>query len=307
MILPKYSVVVPVFNSAGTLEELFSRTKAVFDQLNVAFEMIFIEDGGTDDSWQVLKKIKEQAPDVVTAIQLARNFGQHNATFCGFAHAKGDWIITMDDDLQNPPEEILKLIECHEETQADLLYGISPVKKHSTIRRTYSQSFRKASRKIFKGPGKGSSFRLLSKDLVLNVLNHHQYFMFIDELFLWYTGDIHFVNVRHAARKQKRSGYTSWHLFKIIGNILLFYTSLPLKLMVYFGMLVSAFSFLIGIFYLLKKIFFNVSVEGYTSLIVAIMFSTGIILLSLGVIGEYISRIYLVQNKKPPYNIKRTL
>jgi glycosyltransferase involved in cell wall biosynthesis len=307
MISPKYSVIVPVFNSEATLEELYTRTRAVFDDLKDSFEMIFVEDGCRDRSWEVMKKIKASDPERITVIQLSRNFGQHNATFCGFAQAKGDWIITMDDDLQHPPEEIPKLVRFQNETEADLVYGISKDKKHSLVRRTYSQSFRSASKRIFKGPGKGSSFRLLNKQLVLNVLNHHQYFMFIDELFLWYTGDIRFITVRHDSRKHRRSGYTSWSLFQIIANILLFYTSVPLKLMVYTGLLVSAFSFLIGTFYLIKKIFFNVSVEGYTSLIVAILFSTGIILLSLGVIGEYISRIYLVQNRKPPYNIKKIL
>jgi glycosyltransferase involved in cell wall biosynthesis len=275
--------------------------------MEVPFEMIFVEDGGKDNSWNVLKEIKQKDPGRVTIIQLSRNFGQHNATFCGFAHAKGDWILTMDDDLQHPPEEIPRLIQKQLDTDADLIYGISTEKKHSLIRRTYSQSFRSASKRIFKGPGKGSSFRMLSRQLVENVLNHHQYFMFIDEVFLWYTAFINFTPVKHDSRKHRKSGYTSWNLFKIIGNILLFYTGVPLKLMVFIGLLVSGFSFLIGIFYIIKKIFFNVSVEGYTSLIVAIMFSTGIILLSLGVIGEYLSRIYLVQNRKPPYNIKKIL
>ena len=99
-----FSVVVPVHNSEETLEELFLRLKAVFNDLGSSFEVIFVEDGGKDNSWDVLKKLKQNFPDLIKAIKLNKNFGQHNATMCGFAFAKGDNIITIDDDLQNPPE-----------------------------------------------------------------------------------------------------------------------------------------------------------------------------------------------------------
>jgi len=106
-----FSVVVPVFNSQDSLEELFNQIKVVFEQLQKSFEVIFVDDGSTDNSWTVLQKVKENNVEQVKAIKLNRNFGQHNATVCGFSFAKGKSIITLDDDLQNPPAEIPKLIE----------------------------------------------------------------------------------------------------------------------------------------------------------------------------------------------------
>jgi polyisoprenyl-phosphate glycosyltransferase len=304
---PEYSIIVPVFNSEHTLKELFERTLAVFSELRLEFEMIFVEDHGKDNSWQVLAELKKAYPELITAIKLAKNFGQHNAIFCGMARAKGDFIITIDDDLQIPPEEIKKLILCYQETESDLVYGTFKKEKHNAARNITSSSFKKSSRLLMKGPGKGSAFRLIKKDLVDNILNHSQSFVFLDEIINWYTSDISYTEVRHEKRKNDRSGYTSGKLMRLFSNIVLFYSNVPLKLMVYGGMLFSAFSFLIGIYFFIKKLFFNTPIEGYTSLIVVITFSTGIIIFSLGVIGGYISRIYFAQSKKPPYSIKKVL
>lgn len=101
-----YTVIVPVYNSENTLQALFDRTKAVFESLDKSFEMIFVEDGGKDNSWKVLTQIQKQNKNYVSAFRLNRNYGQHNATFCGMDHARGDYVITIDDDLQTPPEEI---------------------------------------------------------------------------------------------------------------------------------------------------------------------------------------------------------
>ncbi|MCX6235542.1 MAG: glycosyltransferase family 2 protein [Bacteroidetes bacterium] len=303
----KYSVVVPVFNSEDTLGELFERINGVFDHLQKSFEVIFIEDGGKDSSWNKLLAIKKNHPDKVVAIKLAKNYGQHNATFCGLNHAKGNFIITIDDDLQNPPEEIEKLIAGYNESQADLIYGLYSDKKQSRLRKFYSTSFNRSSRAFVKGHGKGSSFRLITRELADSLLNHHQNFLFLDELFLWYARDISFVSVKHEERKFNRSGYNGFRLMRLFANIILYYSNVPLKIMVYGGLIFSSFTFLIGLFFVVKKIFFNVPILGYTSLIVAIMFSTGIIVFSLGIIGEYLSRIYMVQSKKPPYMVKKII
>src|SRR6185503_1562788 len=118
-----YSVVVPVYNSEKTLVELFTRTREVFKKLGRSFEMVFVEDCGKDQSWQVLRELSDQYPGEVVAVKLARNFGQHNATLCGFHHAQGRFVITIDDDLQIPPEEIPKLIDEQERSDAELVYG----------------------------------------------------------------------------------------------------------------------------------------------------------------------------------------
>lgn len=298
-----YSIVVPVFNSEATLEELHQRIRKVFVELGAGFEVIYVDDGSTDASWQVLERIKASDPDHVTAVKLAKNFGQHNATFCGFSFMKGKYLITLDDDLQNPPEEIRKLIEARDDFDADLVYGVYQDKKHSRMRNLGSKYFTKTSN-FFGRKGQGSAFRLLSAELVNKVLVHHQNFIFIEEVLHWYTDDIGYVVVEHHPRKVKKSGYTPRKIISLLANILIYYTAIPLKIMVYGGLTSSAIFFVMSVIFAFKKIFFNVPL-GYTSLIVAILFSTSIILFCLGIIGEYLSRIYLVQNKKPPYSIKK--
>lgn len=301
-----FSVVVPVFNSQDTLEPLYIRLKAVFEEQGKTFEVIFVEDGSSDNSWGVLQQMKRQHGDHITAIKLNKNFGQHNATMCGFSFAKGDLLITLDDDMQNPPEEIPKLIEAFHQNKSDVCYGIYNKKRHSFARNVLSKTVRKSSKILQKGTGKGSSFRIIDQKIIRKILDHNQTFIFIDEVFLWYTDHISFVQVAHHRREHHKSGYGVKKLFQLASNLTYFYTNIPLKIMVYSGFLISLLSFLFAIKFIIQKIFYDVPL-GYTSLIVTILFSTSIIVFSLGVIGGYLSRIQLMQNKKPPYHIEKIL
>jgi polyisoprenyl-phosphate glycosyltransferase len=302
----EYSVVVPVFNSEASLEELLSRLTAVMDSTGKSYEFIFVDDGSRDSSWEVLKQLKEKQPNIVTAIRLAKNFGQHSATFCGFNFAKGNFIITIDDDLQCPPEEIPKLVRVLEEADAELVYGIYNKKKQSLLRNIGSESFKKSASLVVGSSKDGSSFRLISKNIIQKIIIHHQNFVFIDEILHWYTEYIALAFVEHHKRKYKSTGYSNRKIWGLVANLMYYYTTAPLKLMVYGGLISSVFFFILSVFFVLKKILLNVPL-GYTSLIVAILFSTSLILLCLGIIGEYLSRIYMVQSKKPLYSVKKVL
>jgi len=301
----KYSVIIPVFNSSATLPEFFERICKVFENIGETFELIFVDDSSRDDSWSVLTSLKQENESIVTVIRLTKNFGQHNATFCGFSFAKGEYLITIDDDLQIPPEEIQKLLRAREENDLDLVYGIYGKKKHSPTRNFGSKLLKRGS-SWFGRPGEGSSFRLISKDIIEKILIHHQNFVFVDELLHWYTDNIDYVPVHHEKRKAHRSGYNLRKLWGIFSNLLIYYTTIPLKIMIYGGIFFSVVFFVMSIIFVINKIFFDVPL-GYTSMIVAILFSTSLILFSLGIIGEYLSRIYMVQNKKPPYSISKVL
>lgn len=301
-----FSVVVPVYNSEETLEELFSRLVTVFNKLGRTFEVIFVEDGGRDDSWSVIKKLKNEFPELIKAMKLNKNFGQHNATMCGFTFAKGDKIITIDDDLQNPPEEIEKLIRTYQNNQSDITYGIYKKKQHTFARNIMSSSAKKSSKLFMNGMGKGSSFRIINHKIIKRILDHNTSFIFIDEVFQWYTYNISFVEVEHKKRLHNKSGYSSRKLFKLASDLTYYYTNIPLKLMVYGGMLISLLSFVLALKFMIQKMFYDVP-TGYTSIIVAILFSTGIIVFSLGIIGGYLSRIQSVQNKKPSFHIEEML
>jgi polyisoprenyl-phosphate glycosyltransferase len=301
----EFSVVVPVFNSEASLHELFTRLSTVLLAMNKSYELIFVDDGSSDHSWEVMKQIKQDHPENFTAIRLGKNFGQHNATFCGFSFAKGNYVITIDDDLQCPPEEIPKLISKMEATDAELVYGLFKNPSHSIYRNIGSRSFKSASNLLGRSK-EGSSFRLISRNIIENIIVYHQNFVFIDEILHWYTDSISYVFVEHHPRKFRRSGYSRIKIMKMVGNLMYYYTTAPLKLMVYGGMLSSVIFFFFSLYFIYRKIIHNVPL-GYTSLIVAILFSTSLILLSLGVIGEYLSRIYQVQNKKPLYSVKKVI
>ena len=301
-----FAVVVPVFNSENTLEELFSRIQAVFTRLNKTFRVVFVEDYGIDHSWDVITKIKALNPDEVVAIKLAKNFGQHNAILCGLKHCHADLIITIDDDLQIPPEEITKLIDCFTKTDADLVYGHLIAKKHNFIRNLGSSIIKGISKKLNNAPGEGSSFKLISSELVDKILTHNQHFVYIDELLLWYTDNIEFADVEHRKRTGGKSGYNAFKLFNLATNLVIYYTAIPLRLMVMGGIAGSIFTLIFALYRIYRKMYHRVPM-GYTSIIVTILFSTSIILLSLGIIGEYLNRMYKIQNKKPPYSIKKIL
>ncbi|MCX6258935.1 MAG: glycosyltransferase, partial [Bacteroidia bacterium] len=260
-----------------------------------------------DNSWKVIESLKIQYPSLIAAIKITKNFGQHTAIFCGLHFLKGKYVVTIDDDLQIPPEEIRKLIEKFEEGSYDLVYGDLVKKKHSFIRNQGSKMMKDSSKKRDNdAPGKGSSFKIFSRELSDKLINHRQNFIYIDELLLWYTRDIGFVEVKHEKRKYQESTYTFFKLFKLFVNITIYYTVIPLKFMTYGGLILSFLSFLMGVNFIIRKIFFNVPL-GYTSLMVAILFSSSIILVSLGIIGEYLNRILQVQNQKPPYSIRKIL
>ena len=151
---PEYSVVVPVFNSQESLLELFEGIAAAFGELNTEFETIFVDDRSTDNSWEVLKNLKQEHPQHIKIIRLSRNYGQHNATLCGLMFAKGEAIITIDDDLQTPPHEIITLVRSFEESSCDVIYGIPYGKKaHHFYRNLGSSVIKKSSRNLKKGCG----------------------------------------------------------------------------------------------------------------------------------------------------------
>jgi undecaprenyl-phosphate 4-deoxy-4-formamido-L-arabinose transferase len=302
----RYSIVVPVYNSEDSLAELYHEIGQVFAAINQSFEVIFVDDGSRDHSWEVLSALKAEHPDTIIAIKLGRNFGQHNATFCGLGFAKGESVITIDDDLQTPPREILRLIESAGSSGAELVYGFYGRKKHSAARNFASTSLKTSAKIFHNSPGEGSSFRLLTAALVQKILHHHQHFLFLDEILLWYTDEIAFTEVDHQPRKYQQSGYSWRRLLRLFADVVLYYTMVPLKVLVYGGFFISLITFGYGIFFIIKKLVYDVPL-GYTSLIVTILFSTSIILFSLGVLGEYLSRIYQVQNRKPPFAIKKII
>jgi polyisoprenyl-phosphate glycosyltransferase len=295
-----YSIVIPVYNSANGLAKVHAETSAFFEG-KYSYEIIFVDDGSTDGSWEELKKIKSNSSNT-TVIRLSRNFGQHGATLCGFKHAKGDFIVTMDDDLEVEPKEISKLISLQQKENSDLVYGLYKKRNQPFFRGIFTSVYKLLSK--LEGPqkGKGSSYRLIKKTIVDRLVKNHRQFVFIDELCLWYTKKLSFTEVEANPNFILKKRYKLTGLFKLTSTIVMFSSTLPLKLVTYIGILLAGTNFLVGTIYLVKKIFLKIEVPGYTSLIVSILFSTGMIIFCLGIIAQYISQSMRALNNAPSYN-----
>lgn len=305
-----YSVVIPVFNGSSTLEELFLRIKKTFENLQAEYEVIFVDDKSMDQSWSVIGRLKSQYPDIITAIKLSKNFGQHHATLCGIVHSNGNYIITIDDDLEMLPDDIPLLVEKQKRTSADLVYGtnknISRISLRGVLRGVFTNTYRQMSKLEGQNRGKGSSFRLLTRKLADKVKPHGGNFIFIDEFCLWYTEKIAFTEVRHCRPQQKKSRYTLGKLFALTGNLVLFSTLIPLRVITYFGISFALANFLLGLWFIYKKIVYHVPL-GYTSIIISILFTAGIILLCIGLLGEYLGIVVRSSANMPSYSIDEKL
>lgn len=296
-----FSLVIPVYNSARILVKLHQEIEASL--ANERMQLIFIDDNSLDNSWEILKSLKEKSKNDLVLVSLASNFGQHAALFCGLQYAEGEYIATLDDDLQHHPSEIKKLIKGLKDEKADLVYGIYQQKKHGYVRNTGSKLFAAIVNKFASTPLQGSSFKLIHAELIKKVLLHQHYNFYLDEVLAWYSKKTTFVLVKHAKRALGSSGYSPMSLIKMSTRILLNYTALPLKFITSLGFISALISFGFGIYYIYEK-FYNEAQSGFTAIIVSVFFSTGLILFSLGIIGEYISRIFLIQTGKPPFKIK---
>lgn len=299
-----FSVVIPVFNSSVTLESLMAGLKKTFANFkDKSVEYIFVDDGSFDNSWEVLQKIKETDTENITIVKLNKNYGQSNSTFCGLEIAKGQFIITIDDDLQQPPEGISELFKTLESGGYDIVYGVSNKKHQSSFRNLSSKFARNAVARFIERPSEITSFRIVRKPVIDKILSHKSNFIFVDELIWWYTDSIGYLSMEFKKRKQSKSGYSPGKLWKFFVNLIIFYTNFPLKLMIYGGLFFTLIFFITIIGLIIAK-FMNNTPLGYSSIMISIMFGTSIILLSLGIIGEYISRLYSFQNRKPPFIIK---
>jgi undecaprenyl-phosphate 4-deoxy-4-formamido-L-arabinose transferase len=304
----EYSIVIPVYNSSKGLKELYQEIKVAFKDISESYETIFIDDFSQDESWKTLQEIKIENPESnITIISLTRNFGQHKTTLCGIDKSKGDFIITIDDDLQIPPKEIKKLIEKQKEKDFDLVYGSFKDKKHSKIKNIGSDLVQTQSEIQIENNLKGSSFRLFKAKLKENFGYHkHRTKLFIDELLLWNTGYISAVEVEHNNRKYETSSYSFNKLINLGFSFIMYATTIPLKFIIILGFIGSISSFTLGLRFVYRRIFFDVPL-GYTSIIVTILFSTSLILLIFGVLGRYLNELYILLNKKPPYLINKII
>lgn len=299
----RYSVVIPVYNSEGIVAETIRRTVEFFEAQHLGYEVILVNDGSTDGSWPVLQATAESLPNVV-AINLLRNSGQHNANLCGFRHATGDWLVTMDDDLQNPPEEIAHLIRKAAEGY-DLVMGRFQEKQHAGYRRLGSLLIQLINRRIF-GQEKDlvlSNFRLIRRDVVDRVCGYRGPFPYIPGLCILYSARRANVLVEHHPRRVGVSNYSLARILRLVSTILFNYSSFPLRLVASAGMIMALGSLLLGSFYVVYGMLYGSSVPGWTTLVVLLSFFNGTMMLMMAMLGEYLVRIISQITMADPYFI----
>lgn len=299
------SVIVPVYNSKLCIQKLITEIHSALSKNNLSFEIIVVDDSSSDGSWNDIKEISSKLNNV-RAFLLAKNFGQHKATLCGFYNSIGKTVVTIDDDFEHNPNDIILLYNQLKESNSDVVYGMPTNIKKSFIRRITARFYKFISKVENPYGGVGSSFRALRKELVSKIVAHQNHLFFIDELILWYTMNIQVCPVDYNVSQKTNSGYGYSKLFFLSAHVLMISTTLPLKLVKAIGVTISSASFLIGAFYLVKKILYKTP-AGYTSIIVSVLFSTGLILLCLGIIGEYLGNVLMMQSNKPAFYVKEEL
>ena len=302
-----YSVVVPVYNSEHTLHELYERVSKVFDEtLQEEFEMILVDDGSKDHSYEVMEELHDK-DNRVKIIQQARNFGQHPALLCGFKYVKGDFIITMDDDLQHPPEEIPKLVKVmNERDDVDVIIAKYEGRQHNIIRRMGTWVSVYATSKMLKKPRdlEITSFRLIRRFIVDAIVKMDVHLPQIGNLLVQTSNRIINVPVHHDARKYGKSGYSFKRLAKDLIYDITTNSAFPLIVVRDLGITSFIISVVLALFYLFRYFLYGVSVEGWTTLVLFMLGYNGVIFLSIGIIGEYLMHI-LDEAKKMPNYVER--
>lgn len=305
----KYSFVIPCYNSSMTISEVVEQTVEEMKHMGREdFEFVLVNDCSPDGG-KTIQKLSELSKtyDFVRVIDLAKNAGQHNAIMAGLNYSSGDVIIGMDDDMQTHPSQLGKLFAEFEKGY-DIVYGYYPEKKHSLFRNLGSRFNHFTVRLLIGKPKelKTSSYWVIRRFIRDNVIQYQSPYTYLQGLFLRTTQNIASVPIQHFKRQVGQSNYTFRKLVQLWGNILGF-SIIPLRLSVWCGYLFSGISIIGAIVILIKKIFNPSMALGWPSLMVATCFFSGITLLFLGLIGEYIGRMFLQINRQPQYVVRQVL
>lgn len=337
-----FSVVIPIFNEEQNIVELYSRVKEIMEKICVSdisgleyneaslitkklpdkkmenfgsqadslvdsFEIFMVNDGSTDNSWKVIEKLHREDARL-KGINFSKNFGHHIALTAGLDHAKGNFVVIMDGDLQDPPEEILKLYNKIKEG-FDIVYAIRDTRKDSFVKKLYSKFFHIVFRLFtdVKIDAKAGTFRIMNRKAVDSLNKCRERSRFLQGLTNW----IGFSKIGVITKRDERySGKTKYNIFKSIRLALDAITSFsyfPLRVTIYLGFFVACISFIIGMYQVVIKVFFGAPIFGYTSIIVSILFIGGVQLSIIGIIGEYIGRLYKEIQNRPIYIIDKFL
>ena len=300
------SIIIPVYNSESTLQNLVDDIIKTLKQ-NFKYEIVLINDASKDNSDQLCIDLVNKY-DFVNYLSLSKNFGEHNAVMAGLNNCTGDYAVIMDDDLQHSSEALLKLIKkgLKEKNNYDVIYT-SFNKKEQFFFRNFGSKINDLIANIVLKKSKNlylSSFKFLNRFIINEIINYKSPFIYIDGIIHEITNKISTVNVEHKKREKSRSGYTTSKLIQLWLRMFTGYSILPLRFSSLLGMIMLCFGFTLSLLTFIEKIFYNNTPTGYATILIIIIFFSGTILIILGLLGEYVGRIFLTINNKPQYIIR---
>jgi glycosyltransferase involved in cell wall biosynthesis len=303
----KLSIVIPVYNAEKTIGHLCSTLIDLYSA-KYRLDIVLVNDGSRDSSDLVCRSVHAANPDVVTYVKLAKNFGEHNAVIAGLNQASGDYCVIMDDDFQNPPAEVVKLVD-EIENGYDVVYSFYASKRDSWFRNLGSKINDMMATVILKKPGDLylSSFKVVNRFLMKEIIKYTGPDPYLDAIILRTTDNIGKIRLEHKARTYSESGYTIGKLVSLWGNMLVSFSLVPLRVVGIMGIVIA----ITGIVYGIYKMFDELGVAGgltdFETLMSVNLFFRGATLLAVSLLGEYVGRIYLSLNKDPQFVIRDRL
>lgn len=305
---PEISVVIPVFNEEDNLRELGERLIRTLTGMGRPYEIIFVDDGSTDGSWEILRDLNGHYPQNIRALQFHRNFGQHQAIFAGFQAARGKVMVTLDADLQNPPEEIPRLVAKIDEG-FDTVGGWRENRQDSIFRRLPSQLVNNVMSRVtgVKLRDYGCMLRAYRREVVDSINQCQESSSFIPALANLFSQRVAEIPVGHAERERGKSKYGVIKLLRLNFDLMTGFSNLPIHLVGFTGVAIALLGFFLGLFLFIRRVFVGPEVEGVFTLFAILFVFVGLNTLGLALIGEYVGRIYREVRGRPRFVIRQTL
>ena len=301
------SVVVPVFNEERILREFYSRLKKEAESWGRSYELLFIDDGSTDKSFELICEWKKKDSNL-RVIKFTRNFGQQAAVLAGFRKSKGDFVVQIDSDLQNPPEEINRLLNAFTD-EIDLVVTIPRKRQDSSIRVVGSKVLHSFAQLLFGNSFKLnlSSFRAMRRSVIEKIEQCQDRSRYMAVLMSWMGIPTVRVEVDHNLRKTGQTKYGILPLLRLTWDLITGYSSFPLRLVTYLGLIGASMGFAIMVFLFYQRLVSGILIEGFVVLSAVFSFFAGVQLLSIGFLGEYLGRIHLQIQNRPDYIVHKVI
>jgi len=301
----KISVVSPVYKAEKILDELVIRLTQCLSKLTEDYEIILVDDACPQNSWKKIEKLAGENPRI-TGIKLSRNFGQHHAITCGLDQCSGDWIVVMDCDLQDQPEEIERLYQKASEGY-DIVLAKRKDRKDQFLKRSYSKIFYRTLGYLTGSEQDESiaNFGIYSRKVIAEIVKMKESIRYFPTMVKWVGFNSAKIDVEHSERHIGKSSYNFKKMFNLALDIILAYSDKPLRITIKLGVLISLTSFIMALITVVKWMSGSIIVIGYASLIISLWFLTGCILITLGVIGLYVGKTFEGVKQRPHYIIEK--